>query len=80
MTDITYSDKGLFTSFIPASTQGEDVWRQLNAAGADTVLTIHAKSIINQMRAAGYSVVKAKKATKSELNDIFAELDELMGE
>lgn len=61
-TDITYLDKGLFTTFIPHTAAGESAWRVMQEANGETVLSIHAKNVINQLRKAGYSVAKAKKA------------------
>ncbi len=77
MTDLQYIEQGLFTAFVPDSEQGEQVWtdflKQNN--GSNKVLTIHAKSVISQIKKAGYTVSKAKKVTKSEMNKILAELE-----
>lgn len=62
MPDLTYLDKGLFTTFIPYTPAGENAWRVMHEAYSETVLSIHAKNVIGQLRKAGYSVAKAKKA------------------
>lgn len=62
MIDLTYLDKGLFTTFIPHTPAGENAWRVMHEANGEAVLSIHAKNVIGQLRKAGYSVTKAKKA------------------
>lgn len=61
--DLTYINTGLFTRFIPHTKAGEDAWRVMNAANGETVLSIHSENVIGQLRRAGYSVAKAKKAS-----------------
>ena len=79
MTDLTYLESGLFTTFLPESKQGEEVLNDMmkQNAGSNKVLTIHLKSTISQLRKAGYEVKKAKK-NKQTLGDIFKEMDELL--
>lgn len=74
MTDLTYHDNGLFTAFIPQTSSGENAWYQLAKAteGTGKVLSIHAKQTIQQLRAAGYGVTKAKPVKLSD--DDLAEL------
>ena len=76
MTDITYLDKGFFTTFIPHTPAGEDAWRVMHEANGETVLSIHAKNVIAQLRKAGYSVAKAKNAPAwtSADDELLAEL------
>ena len=79
MTDLTYTQNGMFTRFIAASDVGEDAWRQMaKALGGDVaILNSQLKSTLYQLRKAGYKVTKAKKVTKKEMNGIFAELEAL---
>lgn len=72
--DIEYSNHGLFTRFYPNTAAGESVWREMaKEDGVAAVLSFEAKKTIAQIRAAGYSVAKAKKTTQS-IDDILAEL------
>lgn len=75
--DLEYINTGLFTKFIPNTPAGEAAWRVMHADnGNNVVLTIHAKNVIAQLRKAGYSVAKAKKAPAwtSEDDQLLAEL------
>lgn len=77
MTDITYLDKGMFTTFIPHTSAGEAAWRPMaEETGNAAVLSIHAKNVIAQLRKAGYSVAMAKKAPAwtSADDELLAEL------
>ena len=56
--DLEYTICGLFIRFVPNTPAGEDAWRVM--AASDPVLAIHAKAVLAQLRAAGYSVTKAK--------------------
>lgn len=64
MTDIAYTQDGMFTRFIPLTSHGEAVWREMaeKCMGVAAVLNFEAKAVISQMRAAGYKVAKAKKS------------------
>jgi len=77
MTDLTYIQDDMFTRFIPASDAGENIWRQLAAQndGVAAVFNHHAKSVIAQIRKAGYSVAKSKPVKDSEIEDILRELE-----
>lgn len=68
MSDLTYKEMGLFTLFLPESPKGEIAWKTIAAHtdGTGKVFTVHAKSTIMQLRAAGYSVIKAKKITVTD--------------
>lgn len=73
--DLEYINTGLFTRFMPNTKAGEDAWRDMHFQNnGAAILTIHAKAVIAQLRAAGYSVAKAKKSTQS-IDDILAELE-----
>lgn len=76
--DLTYQDQGLFTQFYPETDQGIAAWNQLAEVtdGTGKVLTIQAKQIIAQLRKAGYSVYKAKKANKTDEDKLLSELNE----
>lgn len=77
--DISYLDDGLFTTFLPNNADGEEAWRVINAnpeSEGGKVLSIHADSVIAQLRAAGYSIHKAKTSS-GESDD--ALLNELLG-
>lgn len=72
--DIEYSTYGMFTRFYPNSPAGESVWREMaKKDGVAAVLNFEAKKTIAQIRAAGYSVARAKKPTQS-IDQILAEL------
>jgi len=76
MTDLTYITDGLFTRFIPNTPQGEAVWREMaKDDGCAAVLNIHAVAVLKQLRAAGYSVSKAKPKPVS-----MEEIDSLLNE
>ena len=73
--DLEYFNNGLFTRFLPNTAAGENAWRELaKEGGAAAVLTSHAKSVIAQLRKAGYSVAKAKPV-KESLDDILKEVE-----
>lgn len=78
MADITYSNQGIFTAFLPETKAGEDAFRAICKAQGDhtgKVLSIHAKATIAQLRKAGYAVKKQGK-----VEDIGAdELEALLG-
>lgn len=74
VSDLEYTTSGLFTRFLPNTPAGEEVWRVMAAeTGSAAVLSIHAKNVINQLRKAGYTAVKAKKPTQS-IDEILSEL------
>lgn len=76
-TDLEYTTNGLFTRFYPNTAAGEDAWREMaEETGNGAVLSIHAKNVIAQLRKAGYSVAKAKKAPAwtSADDELLAEL------
>lgn len=78
--DLTYSDSGMLTLFLPETPAGESAWDQMAEAtdGTGKVLSIHAPSVIAQLRAAGFTVRRAPKHkpwTAEELDAALAELD-----
>lgn len=74
MTDLEYTNQGMFTRFYPNTVAGEDAWREMaKQDGVAAVLSFEAKLVIAQLRRAGYSVSKAKKSTQS-IHEILAEL------
>ncbi|MGJ7523752.1 hypothetical protein ACSFA0_24975 [Variovorax sp. LT1P1] len=78
--DITYrAVDGLFTCFYPESKSGEGAWRVINATEGGEggkVLSPHAASVVDQLRAAGYIVAEAVPLEMSEAEEaaLFAEL------
>jgi len=64
--DLTYSTSGIVTRFMPETEAGKSVWDKMNAAdGNDVVFTMHLNSVLRQLRAAGYSVGKARMVKES---------------
>lgn len=80
--DIEYIDDGMFITFVPNTPEGEQVWRQLaeSTDGTGKVFAIHAKQVVQDMRKAGYTVRKAKPASKKDINKMLKEFDELFTE
>lgn len=77
MTDVTYLNQGLFTTFFPQTPAGETAWRTMAATkGGEcgTVLTVHLVNVIRQIRRAGLTVAAARKPTSSDLDAIMSEL------
>lgn len=74
--DLAYITSGLFTRFAPNTKAGEEAWREMANHDATSILTIHLTSVLAQLRKAGYSVAKAKKASAwtSEDDQLLAEL------
>lgn len=79
MLDLTYRKTGLFVRFIPNTSAGETAWREMakQNGGVATVFSIHADSVIKQLRDAGYSVGVAPKA-KPLTDADYALLDSLV--
>jgi hypothetical protein len=75
MTDLEYTNDGMFTRFIPNTPAGENAWREMaKDDGVAAVLNNHAKAVISQLRKAGYTVAKAKPV-KQSIESILAELE-----
>lgn len=80
--DLTYScTDGIWTRFFPHTPQGEEAWHTMAAAdpqGVVAFMPLQVPGVLAQLRAAGYSVVKAKPdkpMTADELDAILAELE-----
>ena len=79
MSDLTYTQQGLFTRFIATSDAGEVAWKIIaeKMNGDAIIFSMHLKSTLHQLRKAGYRVSKAKPVTKKEIKKIFDEMDAL---
>lgn len=79
--DLTYScADGLWTRFFPHTPQGEEAWRVMAAAdpqGVVSFLPLQVPGVLAQLRAAGYSVAKAKPAKPLAEGELLALLEEL---
>jgi hypothetical protein len=77
--DLVYHKQGLFTAFIPQSKAGDDAWRELasQTQGAGKVFTAQLPATLSALRAAGYTVSKAKKPSKKEIDRLMAELERM---
>jgi hypothetical protein len=77
--DISYrATDDMFTSFYPDSLAGEGAWNVINATEGSEggkVLTQHAASVIEQLRAAGYTVTEAAPVTETA-DELMAALQE----
>lgn len=60
--DLTYLDDGFFTAFTPNTSAGVTAWNAIaqQTDGTGKVLSVHAAATCRQLRAAGYSVSKAR--------------------
>lgn len=73
--DLSYTQSGLFTRFYANTADGEYVWREMaKEDGIAAVLNRHAKSVISQIRAQGYTVNKEPKSSQT-IDDILKELE-----
>ncbi len=76
MVDLEYIITGMFTRFLPNTPAGEDAWRIMaDEDGSATVLSIHSKRVIRDLRNAGYTVAKAKPCNMS-VDIILSQLNE----
>lgn len=79
--DLEYIEQGMFVAFVPVSKKGEEAWAQIakQTEGTGKVFSVHKDSTLSQLRAAGYSVRKAKpvKLSESEIDNLLKELDAL---
>ena len=73
--DLRATDNGLFTRFTPLTDAGISAWRQMYLVDGHVVPTIHARSTVVQLRAAGYSVTTRRPARCSD-----AESDALLSD
>jgi len=85
--DLTYRKvDGLFTAFYPETAAGQSAWNQMaeHTEGTGKVLTVHAQSVIAQLRKAGYAVARRTggaadinvELLAAELGDLDEELEE----
>ena len=73
--DLEYIRSGMFIRFVPNTPAGEAAWRELAAqtGGTGAVFAWHHEATIRQIRAAGYSVRKAKPSD-IKINELLEEL------
>jgi len=63
MNDLEYIKKGMFVSFIANTKDGENAFNTMvEQNGSATIQANHLKSVLYQLRKAGYKVCKAKKS------------------
>lgn len=74
--DLTYFNAGMFSGFVANTPAGEDAWRELagKSEGTAKFLTTHMAGIIRQLRAAGYTVAKAKPIKAGEIDQLLSAL------
>jgi hypothetical protein len=78
MSDLIYTQTGFYTRFFAENKDGELAIEEMIRITGDTVVrNDHFKTVLQQLRRAGYKVTKSKKATKKEVNKMFDELEEL---
>lgn len=82
--DLTYSaPDGIWTRFYPETDAGADAWRTMADADPQGVVAFVAPQVpgvLSQLRAAGFTVHKAKPRkpmTDAELDELLAELHAL---
>ncbi len=77
--DLTYRQTDdMFTSFFANTPAGIEAWNVMakDNDGTGKVLTMHAKSVIQQLRAAGYTVRKENGAQDMDDDELMAALEE----
>lgn len=74
--DMEFRQDGVFTQFLPNTPEAEQAWRQMAADtdGTGKVLNVHAESVIQQLRDAGYTVGKAEPVGDVDTDALAAEL------
>lgn len=82
MKDLVWINQGLFTAFIPQTAAGEQVFNAMakDTDGTGKVLSVHAKVVIEQIKAAGYTVGKAPKVRVPTEDEVDAMMKELWDE
>lgn len=76
--DLEFTNDGLFATFFPATDAGKQAWLEMEAQGGSKVLVMHLPAIKAQLKAAGYTVRKArpsKPLTVDQLKSMLAELE-----
>ena len=80
MSDLNYKQNGFFTWFLPNTKEGEEAYNEIHKVTGDGFIrNDHLKSILKQLRDAGYKVTKAK-VTKAKKEKVMAEIDSLLNE
>lgn len=84
MADLTYSPAGMFVAFYPETPRGEEAWTELarHSDGTGKFMPGQVAGVVSQLRAAGYTVEKGKRAkpmTDDELDAALADLDAALG-
>ena len=76
MTDLTYTQDNMFTTFYAETKAGEDVWNQAAAQmnGVFKVLNFQLDTVLYDIRKAGYTVRKAKKQNV-DIDSLLIELE-----
>lgn len=70
MKDLTYFTKGPFIGFIANTDEGEKIYTEMHEQnGSATIHAKHLKTVLHQIKKAGYTVSKAKKS-KLTLDEI----------
>jgi len=74
--DLEYTTDGVFTRFMPCTKAGEAAWLEMSTEtdGSGTILTMHLPDVLRQLRAAGYSVRKARVTLSPDVDELLAEL------
>lgn len=74
--DLEYRINGMFTQFIPNTKAGECAFNAIAAHtdGTGNIFTAHLDSTLKQLRAAGYSVCRARKVSLVDDDALLAEL------
>lgn len=75
MTDLTYTQDKMFTTFYPESKDGELAWNEMaeKMNGVAKVMNCEANNVIANLRRYGYKVKKADKPDMS-MDEILKEL------
>ncbi len=77
--DLVYHNQGLFTAFFPVSKAGEDAWKEIakQTGGTGKFYTVQVPAIKASLKTAGYTVKKAKKPSKKEIDGMIEELESM---
>lgn len=80
--DVSYRTDGIFTTFFPNTTDGENIFRAMAAdtEGTGKVLSIHAPAVIQQIKEAGYTIEQSEQNavdTDELYNELFSSFQQL---
>ena len=79
MADLTYYCDGMFVRFMAETKAGIDAYNEIakHNEGVAVIFNGQLKSTLQQLKAANITAIlqKPKKATKQEVDNLFAELD-----